>query len=759
MPTPNQEAQLRYSQLQQARQQGEGMAPQVSGYPVNSPEEGQQVAEITRDVSLPGPVNTVGTMIRDSPWLLTTAAGEAAGAAAMGGATKTPAAAARGAKIGGALAQVPYTLASRAITGGEGTSFMGDLARNETAYGTGTVIGAGLSKGINWLAETKPAQAVAKYVAGKVLGKVTPDAASHLQFADEMVNDLANAVNAVRGRNGKPLYSRQEIEKQMDEHLAELQKNGLLNLTDVTTGSTPAAAEALTGGSLAAKGTFGRKQAAADAGMEAWPKLWAAMLGREAGSPDELAVTTGWMVDSALRAKAATAGAKMGAVEQEVGDRTIDIGEELVQPLERQVALYSKLHGGPSEASIRLDPEGIDAHLKAAIGLVEKSTGKKFNAQSGAFEDVLDPALAGQPQAVVDAMRAQGVLPQPSRTQFSFSDIKTLNSFLSQIQARLPEGEKNQANAVLSTLHTTLKGKLDNALSAMDALRGMNPLDPRSLTKRWQAASQEYGAAMDARAGFPAQTWLEALRESGSGKAVLKQVWPDNADIGRVTALKQLMGGGEYWKELQRFKAEQFVADNASDPRKLHAVLTSNENSRAYWEEAFGKQQYDRLLKYAELAKARTRTNPFASEAGLARRQEAGMTMAAGPMQGTTAGRALTGAAVGGAGAVTGAGLLGTVGALGGGVLSFGGYVATVRQVAKWLVNTKDAEMLLGVMGKKTIGMKERAWLRNAYGRAAADAAVNEQPEMYPIPKTATLEELRGQGQPQSPASYGGIRG
>ena len=755
MASPNQEEQLRLAQARAAKLSGAAASAQVGGYQVNSPEEAQQTAEITRDVSLPGPVNTVGTMIRDSPWLATTAAGEAAGAALAGGATKNPAAAARGAKIGGAVAQIPYTLATRALTGGGDTSFMGDLMRNETAYGTGTVIGHYAGKGLNWLAETKPAQTVAKYVAGKVLGKVTPDAASHLQFADEMVDDLANAVNAVRNKTGKPLYSRQEIEKQMDEHLGELQKNGLLNLTDVTTGSTPAAAEALTGGSLAAKGIFGRKQAASDAGMEAWPKLWAAMLGREAGSPDELAVTSGWLVTTALDAKRNVAGAKMGAVEQEVGDTTIQIGEEMIEPLTRQIDLYAKLHGAPDEAAIRLDPEGIDAHLKFAINLVERTTGKKFNTASGTFEDVLDPALKGQPQAVIDAMQAQGLLPTPKPTTFSFSDIKTLNSFLGQMESRLTEGEKNQAGAVLSTLKGTLKGKLYNALSAMDASRGMNPFDPKSLTKRWTAASTEYGAAMDARAGFPAQTWLQALRESGSGKAVLKQVWPDNADIGRVTALKELMGGGQYWKELQRFKAEQFITDNASNPHTLHTALTSSATSRAYWEEAFGKQQYDRLLKYAELAKARTRTNHFASEAGLARRNEAGMAIAAGPMQGTTAGRALTAGAVGGAGALTGASILGTTGAVVGGGLSVGGYIASIRQVAKWLTNTKDAEMLLGVMGKKNIGLKERAWLKNAYGRAAADAAVNERPEVYPVPKTATMSELRGASQDAPTQSYG----
>lgn len=717
MPTQNQIDQANFAAAQ-ARAAAAATPP-----PVSSAQEAADTAHITEQgvasrYVLPTVSGVAAGMAQ--PYNLVTTGAEIAGGV-IGARRGGPAAALTGAKTAGRLAQPLATAAQRKFEGKRafGKGFVGDTAYNAVFNEGANLLGRGLGKAASAIGQSAPVQSARGTLARWGLGRVTPDARDAFRFSGEMIDDVEKAVNAVRRTNGQPLYTRQAVEAKLATHLEQLKARGAFNIAELTTGSKVDAIEPIASGSIAGKGTFASKQEGKDALMEGWPKVFAAMLGDEAAGPDTLAMAAAMSIEGSLKAKQAAAGAGMQAVEEVVGKNIVPIDEGILDPLSRQLELYAKRYrpaGGA--APLKLDPEGIDAHLKSAIALVERATGRKFDPATNTFVEALDPSLKGQPQAVIDAMRAQGVLPTAERVDFTFSDLKTLKSSLDEIQAKLPEGEKNQANATLGTFSGALRAKMNEVLDATDAASGAK--GPASLRERWNTYGSNYERAMRLRDGFNAQGWIDTLKNGGNGRDVIPQIWPDNADINRVSALKELMGGesSEYWKTLKRFKVEQMLGDKTKNPQQFVEFLTDPKvHSVDYWRETLGKDQYDRVLKYAKTLEFAGRKNPFRTEGGMARRVDAGVLLA------------LTLGATRYAGdPMAAAGLAATT----------GGWLVTTKKIAQWLTNPADSAAFMHLMSNKPLTLKTRVWFRNQVARAVADASKDEQPEIRQVPVTAT---------------------
>lgn len=708
------------------------MTPTAGGAPVQSGEEAAAASAITAP-EMP----TFGAMVMEGvqPRNLIPTAAEIA--------TQSLTGSPQAAMAAGVAAQPLATAAQRFSEGkpafgeGYGREAFSDTAFNVAGQGAGVLLG----KGVSALGQSASVQGVRGAIARWAMGKVTPDALDAYRFSKEMVGDVENAVNAIRRRNGKPAYSRQAVEAKIERHLAQLKKRGAFTIPELTSGNKIDALEPLASGSVSGKGTFVSKQEGKDALMEAWPKVFAATLGDEAPGPDDVAAAAVMALESGLRAKQAAAGAGMQQVEEVVGDRVVDIGPEMLDPLARQLELYSKrIRPSDGAKKVALDPEGIERPLNAAIGLVERHTGLRWDPETNTFVDRTAKELAEYPPHVIEAMRAQGVLPETKRVPFTFADIKTLRSHINAIQDKLPEGEKNQANATLGTLSSILRDRLNGVLDAEDAASGT------SLRAMWDASSDDYAEAMRLRRGFPAQGWVEALRERGSGAKVIGQVWPDDADTLRVTALRDLLGGEKspQWQTVRRFKVEQMLQDKTGNPGAFVEFLTDPKvHSEEYWNTTLGKENYERVLKFAKTLEFAGRKNPFQGEAGLSRRVEAGYLMRfAGPAGLGAVAAVSPAAAAGAASAAT-------------------GWLVTTRKVAQWLTDPEASKMFLNLAEGKPLKMKERVWLRNEIVRSAAGATMDEEPDIRPIPRVTTRENYgAATGRTgNKPATYGGARG
>lgn len=736
MATQNQIDQSRLAAFE-ARERANAAAQgvQAGGSPVQSAQEAADAESIT-NFQRPALGDVIGEMVQPRNLIPTIAQGVAT---TYGGPT---------AGMTATRAVQPVSTALQRFSEGKpmlGEGYVGDLAWNAGINEFGNkVLGPALGKAASWLGQSSPAQYVRQGLARAVIGKVTPTARAAYEFGGEMVDDALKAVNAVRGGQGKPLYTREAVEEAIAPHLEQLQRRGVFTVPQLTSGGKTDALEPLASGSFAGKGTFASKAEGQDALMEAWPKIFAGLLGEEGGGPDQIAALAAMSIEGSLRLKEKAAGGIMQGVEGVVGKNVIDIGPELLTPLERELSLFTKrTMDADGAGKVGLDAEGMDPTLKAAIGLVERATGKSFSLQTGEFVEKLDPALAGQPQAVIDAMRAQGVLPQTRPINFTFTDIKTLKGHLNELAARIPEGQKRQANATLSKLSSILDSKMGDTLAAEDAARGFQIGHPDSLSARYAAGKRGYEASQKLRDGFQAQGWIEQLQRSGKGADVLKEVWPDDADILRVGNLKELMGGDKspYWETMKRFKVEQMLGDKTKNPKDFVEFLTDYKtHSKEYWDATLGKDQYDRVLKFAQTLAFSKRKNPFSGEAGLARRVDAGFLLAAvfSPVAHALAPVATLGTGAAGA-----------------------GWIASTRQVAKWLTNPNDSAMFQSVLSGKPVTLKAKTWFRNQVARATAEATMDSEPDLRPVPLTTTRQNYNAATgrAPQPATGYGGTRG
>lgn len=729
MPTQNQIDQANYAAMK-AREAiaSADVGATAGGAPVQSGEEAANANAITA-YQRPALGDAAWEMVQ--PRNLVTTAGEAVGG------------------IPGGFAVQPLATAAQRLSEGQspvGEGFMGDLAGNAAMNAVGVGAGKVLGKVASAVGQSAPAQTLRGKLATWAMGKVTPDAMDAYRFSGEMIGDAEKAVNALRRNQGKPAYSRSAVEARVARHVEQLKTRGAFTIPELTSGNKVDALEPLASGSLAGKGTFASKQEGKDALMDAWPKIYASLLGEEASGPDELAAIAAMSIEGALRAKQASAGGAMQRVENVVGERVVDITPDLLEPLARQLELYGKRTSpAGGAAKVALDPEGIERPLKAAIALVERSTGMKYDVASGQFaaRNAVDMTpYAGYGPDALEAIRASLEADAPvTAVPFTFSNVKTLRGHLREIQSKLPEGEKNEANATLSTFSAALRDKMNAVLDAEDQASGSG------LRAAWDSASDEYGRAMALRKGFESQGMIEALQQAGTGKDVLRQVWPDSADINRVGTLKELMGGenSPHWQTLRRYKVEQMLEDKTGDPQGFVNFLTdSKQHSKEYWHEVLGKDQYERVLSFGKTLAFAKRKNPFQGEAGLPRRVEAGYLMRfAGP------------AGVGALGVINPA-------AAGAAVASAGAWLVSTKKIAKWLTNPEDSAMFLRIARGKPLRMKEKVWLRGQIGRSIAEAGTADQPDIRPVPATATREgygAATGRTGALTPATYGGIRG
>ncbi len=693
---------------------------------------------------LPSPVSFAADTARSmlTPGNVIRTAGEAAGFAA----TKTQ----RGAAIGGLVAQPLATLAQRkwnSFTGqpsssGYFTDLGYDAVTNELSR---RIVGPVLSYAGGKAMSSKPVQKGLASVARRILGDVTPDARRALDISDGIINDLSDAVNSARSKSGKPLLSRQQVEEKLTPYLPMLRDKGMFTVGDLTTGTPVDTIEGVSAGSVRGKARFGQKREAANAAIDAWPKVFAAALGDEAIGPDALADMASREILRGTRRAVRSAGGKVGAVETLVKDAPVQIDEGILDGIQDEISLYAKRMGGGGK-KIALDPERIDTPLAASISLVERATGKKFNFDTGAFEDRVTSAVTGdtmvggvkisdlektdpnirakvQAAGFTDPAAEEVVEPKT----FTFSDVRRLRSYLGQMEAKIPETERRSAASALSGVSAALKERQLSVLDDYDAANGLKDTD--SLRWKWESANTGYAEAVKLREGFPARGWVEALDKYGKGREVIPQIWPDDADFKRVEALRDLLGGesSPYWKTMRRFKVEEMLSRSASNPRALYEKLTTPQGGSAdYWRATLGSDGYDRLRDFAELATFMGKKNPGANRI-MGSMLDSGMTMQTiGDFTdivtaNSTPSRALRG------------------------VMRPVGWFVSTKKVAEWLNDPKHSTMFMSVLKGDPIRRKASSeWFRNQVARSVADAAKDEEPAIRPIPTTATMDELRG---------------
>jgi hypothetical protein len=707
--------------------------------PPTSEAEQQANADITRDVSLPGPVGVVQGMLQ--PGNVIRAVGEAGGAA-IGSAT--PAGPVVGSQVGGLAIQPLATAAQRKFNEFIGKpnegSYLGDLAYDTV---TNEVANRVVSPAMGWAAgkigSSALVQAGRKKIATKLMDTITPDARDALRISEDVIGDLHDTINNFRQAGGKPLLSRDDVEQRIGEFLPILKNKGMFTVGDLTTGTPVDVIEGVSEGSLRGRGRFGKKRQAAEAAMEAWPKVFAAALGDEAQGPDQLAEMAARSIQRGVNTTIRSAGRKVGNVEKMVRNAPVEIDEGILAPIQDEIALYAKRIGGEG-GKINLDPERIDQPLAAAIALVQKATGKTFNYKTGAFE-APKAALGGSTMiggrsldelakvnpGMADALRAAGAESGQlgEKTVFTFRDVRKLRSYLGQMANKIPEAERRSAAASLNGLSDALKERQYRVLDAEDAARGLT--GPRSLRFQWDAGNTLYKGASDLREGFQSRGWIEALDRKGVGSRVIKEIWPDDADIGRVSALKTLMGGDSspYWNTLRRFKVEEMLGAHAKNPDYLLRTLTSpTVHSADYWRETLGEDSYKRLVDFAKLGKFMGLKNPGKNRI-LGSMVDAGMVMqgmdmptalATGAMSPTKAARGLARPV---------------------------SWLVSTKKIAEWLTNPKQSSMFMSLLNGTPIKRKAGvAWFRNEVARAIADASMTEDPVIKPIPFSATRDSF-----------------
>jgi hypothetical protein len=718
VPTAEQEARA-FLAAQRQREAVRAAPP-----PAASPE----AAEIQRDVSLPGPVGVLKGMLQPGNVIRT--AGEIINPA-----------------IGGTAIQPLATGAQRAFDRFTGSpspnSYVEDLAVDTVANeGANRVLGPVLGKVAGYIGDTAPVQAGRKYVAERLLGKITPDAKEAFDISGRMIDDLTAAVNRVRG-GASPLYSRDAVEQRVAEVLPLLKKKGAFTVGDLTTGTPTDTLEGLTESSLRGRSRFGQKRQAADTAFEEWPKVYAAMLGDAAQGPDHLASMAAQEISRGVGRAIKGAGRKVGNVEKIVGKNVVDIDESLLAGIGDEISLYAKRMGGEGGA-INLDPERIDQPLKAAIALVQNTTGKTFNMATGRFES---PSIDMTPYAAYPPSAQEAIRTElekqagegAKKTEFSFRDVRKLRSYLGQMEAKIPEAERRSAAASISSLSGALKERQIRVLDAEDAVRGNQPGTPRSLRSQWEAGNTLYKQAADLREGFKAKGWIQALEEKGAGSRVIKEIWPDDIDSVRLDSMKSLLGGDSspYWKTLRRFKVEDMLGTHGKNPDYLLKELTSGtKHSADYWEGVLGKDDYGRLVDFAKASKFRKFGNPGKNRV-IGSMVDAGMIM-----QGMDMPTAL---ATGGMGPGKAARM----------TMRPVSWLVSTKKMAEWLTNPNDSAMFQALLKGSPIKRKKATtWFRNQVARAVADAAIDEDPVIRPLPAAVSKKDF-GATTGRAPAAAG----
>lgn len=688
-----------------------------------------------------------------SNYVLPSIAGVAKGMLTPQNLVTTGAEAASGALLGpetiplaGRLAQVPATMAQRGYDSLMGNpsenGFLRDLAGNAVTNEVGTQIGKRiLSPLASKIGQSGPLQNFRKGVAKFVMGRVTPDAIEAAGFGARMIDDLQGAVDRSRQGAGLPLYARDALEKRIAGYLPTLKRTGLFTVGDLADGSKVDVAEGIASGSLGGRGTFGTKRANMKQAFEDWPKVYAALLGDPSQSPEQLASMASQEINRALRKQTASAGSVLQYVEDQVGKHPVDIGPELLDPLERQVALYAKLNAPAGTAGkVSIDPEGVDTPVKSAIHLVERATGKKWDPDTG---DFLMPTekVGGDAWDKFAGAELNVDAPNPTKT-FTWQDMKTLRSNINAMAKRSSDSGKAQSADALGTLAHAIKGKMTDVLDAEDAMRGNTLGQPGSLRTIWESGRTLYKHAKDLEAGFPAQGWIEALDQKKAGAPIIKEIWPDNASGDRLNALRDLMGGegSPYWDTLRRFKVQDML--NNKSPEELTKTLTSvTEHGAGYWKTALGEDNYKSLTNFAKTFGFSKIKNPLGGT-GAPSRVDAGFIFGA-------IGLPLT--------IVTGHPVAAATEAA-----AAGSWLVSTNKMAKWLTNPNDSAMLQALMTGGPLKQKARAWFRNEAGRAVAESTQGERPDIAPIPATVSRADY-GAATGRIPAptgtDYGGIRG
>lgn len=694
----------------------------VGGYPVNSPEEAAYVESST---------SPQGSMI-------------------PGGAVRVA-----GSLAGGALLKNP-TLGERAVE--PIATAVDRIGRNELAFGDGYIgdlaFNAVFNEGARYLlspvvsaaarkfGQSGPVQALRRALAGKVIGRVRPEAREWSQIADRMITDIGDAVQNSR-RTGSPMYSSDALEARIDEHLPLLQEKGPFTVAslsgDDVTGSGLDTTESLVSNTWGGRGDFARQRVAGEELFDAWPKVFAAAVGRESPGPDTLARETKRTLLANMDAAHAPARGTMQAIESEVGQTPINIEPDMIDAIRSQVELDAKLTGNLGGASrVKIDPEGIGTPIDTVIGLVERATGKEWDKRTRTF---VVPTVIKKGKKVAQL--------NPTET-FTWSDIKILRGWLGDFAERMSAGGKDQGLRTVAASRDILRGKMDEVLDAADAAAGRS--GSMAYRNLWEKSGQQHRNILGLKESMAARGWVQTLDQSGLeqldnwnnvGRQFIDDVWPDAADIDRVSTLRTLMGGenSAQWNTLRRFKVHRLLEGMSENPDKfINGLADRTTHSREFWEATLGKDQYERVLDFGKAYRGFRTKNPAGStiapkmvEAGIMMRG-LGPVLAIGA---TGAGNA----ALGVPGAVAGAGV----------------YVVSTKQLAAWLTNPKDSQMFLSVMSGRPLKMKERAWLRNAVARGIAATAMNEMPDIRPVPATTTRENYArdtGRTTGSQPANY-----
>lgn len=620
--------------------------------------------------------------------------------------TRSPAAAA----TVGRIAQVPGTAAQVGLEAmyGKPQTAKGaflrlgkNLAINEAVLQGLPYVGKGLGAAGKKLGLDKVVSKARGVVGRGVLGKPAKGMDVVYDASEKIIDDLHAHITQYQTAAGRPITPRVDIESAVAAQLPTLRSKGFFSASELASGRALESLENVTRGTSAGRLAFGEQEAATDIAFATWPELFAAQLGKYTDGPEVAASLLRDSLNAGLKRKALPFKTAMNEVEAAVGKNVVPIDETLLDGMEDAVSLYAKT--SQSRIGKSAMPDSMGDPIEDLIGVVEVATGKKFNASTNQFDEVI----------------GEDGIPIPGKG-WTFSELKKLRTKLSKASFSA-KGEGQSVNAKAADV---IDRQMEEVLRVYDDQMGLGGT-PDALTKKWKDARDVAKETYHLEDTILSRATVIRLDDLSAGRQVVSEIWPADASPARLRAIRDLMGGAnsEEWKAIRRWKMEELLevipgGKATSKVGRLAEELFSNvKHSTDYWNTWLGPDNYKRLKEFHSVLGAKASSRKQYSPL-IGQMVEAGLLL--GAVRAVTDPTKIPGA-----------------------VARTGGYLIGTRQLAEWMSRPNESKMLMALLGKGLPKQRRQAvgWLRRAAARAAADAAIGQEPEVREVPVTVSRED------------------
>jgi len=548
--------------------------------------------------------------------------------------------------------------------------------------------------------------------AGGLFGNVVADAEELVGFGQEMradlVRDLQTAGVDMRG------LTIEDIDRWAEAPFRPAQ---------LTHGEFLDTVEAWVEGSSFAGNNFRRMKEKTLTVLNAYAESWKRSLGPLVDDPRKLSKLVKAELDKVYGRGGTRSGHVSGihkSVKNAMGGRPIDI-TDLAGDLADDIAEWENI------AALHPDKEGVGAVL---------SDMKKFYRRAKDLSEGVDGV--------------EGL---------SFEDVKQIRTGYREMTDALPPTSR-QARKKSGGMQQKLTRKLEDALREFDASRGADPDKApafgvgESYLQKWKAGNKATRHLEQEKSRLRLDKLTELIDEKKEGAKAIQALVPDNISTTNLRLLRDRLGGPKSptWERIQRWKGEQLLSKHLTRKKTDFSglldelELIKGTQGKEGLKEFLGREHADTLTKFARLGELSLAKNPVGSKVAV-NINEAKVTfdmIKFFTTPATLAGGLVTG---GPGGAAVGAASGAAAGAASGAVFIIG-----MRQLAKWMMDPKTADLVLTGMkpgwNKTKRGIEAVAALG---ARAMAEAGLEDVPvdgaegndDVVVIPKNIPYLELR----------------